>query len=163
MRFKLETNGAIKTYQRQQLDRCGTQAEANSEFREILLQDATSETLLAVAGTLETAPDTSNMNKKFAKAIRQFLRSEGIYIFQLLTEYIIYYGLQNSEILVIFHCMFFVFMYHVKEPQLFDWSLLEKTLTVTPPPILKVLNISSNVMRIITNSSLPVVIFELYL
>ena len=50
-----------------------------------LINEPTPETLLAAADVLETAPDiletapdTTNMNKKFAKAIRQFLPSEGI-------------------------------------------------------------------------------------
>ena len=46
-------------------------------FREILLNDPAPETLLAAADVLETAPDTTNMNKDFAKAIRQFIGSEG--------------------------------------------------------------------------------------
>ena len=77
IRFKLETDGVIDTDQRQQLDQCGTQSEANSVFREILLNDPTTQTLLAAADVLETAPDTTNMNKDFAKAIRQFIQPEG--------------------------------------------------------------------------------------
>ena len=107
----MENKKVINKDQRQQLDRCGTQTEANTKFKEFLLNDPTPDTLLAAADVLETAPDTPNMNKKFAKAIRQFLLSEGIYVFQLLTEYIIYYGLQNSETFVIFHCMCILFLY----------------------------------------------------
>ena len=77
IRFKLETDGVINTDQRQQLNQCGTKSEANTKFREILLNDPAPETLLAAADVLETAPDTTNMNKNFAKAIRRFIQPEG--------------------------------------------------------------------------------------
>ena len=88
IRFALETKKVIDYGQRLLLDACHNKLEANTKFREFLLNQPCPETLLAAADVLETAPDTTSMNKKFAEAIRQFLSSEGIYVFQLLTEYI---------------------------------------------------------------------------
>ena len=73
-----------KVIDEEQLDDCQNKLQANTKFREFLLKDPTLETLLAAADVLETAPDTTNMNKKFAEAIAV----STIYIFQLLTEYI---------------------------------------------------------------------------
>ena len=76
----METKKVIDEDQRLQLDACQNKFQANTRFMEFLISDPTPKTLLAAADVLKTAPDTTNMNKKFAEAIRQFLPSEGICI-----------------------------------------------------------------------------------
>ena len=65
--------GIINLGQTQQLDSSLSVAAANGLFHQFLCSDPTPETLLAAAKVLNEAPDTTNMNRKFAKEIEQFL------------------------------------------------------------------------------------------
>ena len=74
IRFDLEREHVISQGQRQQLDSALSVADANSLFYQFLHNDPAPETLEAAAKVLKEAPDTTNMNKRFAKVIEDFLK-----------------------------------------------------------------------------------------
>ena len=84
IRFDLERQHVISQGQRQQLDNASSTTAANNLFYQFLQNDPAPETLEAAAKVLKEAPDTTNMNKKFAKVIEDFLSfkvtSSGWYI-----------------------------------------------------------------------------------
>ena len=73
IRFDLELEQVISLGQRQQLDSALSVADANSLFYQFLRNDPAPKTLEAAAKVLQEAPNTTNMNKKFAKVIEDFL------------------------------------------------------------------------------------------
>ena len=73
IRSNLRQKGIINLGQTQQLDSSLSVAAANELFYQFLCSDPTPETLLAAAEVLSEAPDTTNMNKRLAKKIEQFL------------------------------------------------------------------------------------------
>ena len=73
IRFELERQHVISQGQRQQLDSALSAADANSLFYQFLRYDPAPETLGAAAKVLKEAPKTTNMNKRFAKVIEDFL------------------------------------------------------------------------------------------
>ena len=73
VRFDLEHQRVISLGQRQQLDSASSVAAANSLFYQFLHNDPAPETLEAAAKVLKEAPNTTNMNKRFAKVIEEFL------------------------------------------------------------------------------------------
>ena len=73
IRFDLEHEHVISQGQRQQLDSALSVAAANDLFYQFLHNDPAPETLEAAAKVLKEAPNTTNMNKKFAKVIKDFL------------------------------------------------------------------------------------------
>ena len=73
VRFDLEREHAITQGQRQQLDSTSSVADANDLFYQFLYNDPAPKTLEAAAKVLEKAPNTTNMNKMFAKVIEDFL------------------------------------------------------------------------------------------
>ena len=73
IRFDLERKHVISQEQRERLDNALTVAAANSLFHQFLHNDPAPETLEAAAKVLQEAPNTTNMNKKFAKIIEDFL------------------------------------------------------------------------------------------
>ena len=84
IRFDPESQHVISQEQRQQLDNASSTTAANNLFFQFLHNDPAPETLEAAAKVLKEAPDTTNMNKKFAKIIEDFLSfkvtSSGWYI-----------------------------------------------------------------------------------
>ena len=76
IRSDLYEGKAIKLGQKQQLNSSLNVAAANDLFRQFLCEDPAAETLLAAARVLREAPDTTNLNKKFAKAIMHFLSTD---------------------------------------------------------------------------------------
>ena len=73
MRFDLEREHVISQGQRQQFDSTLSAADANTLFYQCLRNDPAPETLKAAAKVLKKAPYTTNMNKRFAKVIEDFL------------------------------------------------------------------------------------------
>ena len=74
IRSNLYKEGIINLEQKQQLDNSSSSvAAANDLFYQFLCNDPTPETLLAAAEVLSKTPGTTNMNKRFAKKIEQFL------------------------------------------------------------------------------------------
>ena len=73
IRFDLEREHVISQGQRQQLDSTSSAAAANDLFYQFLHNDPAPETLGAAAKVLQEAPNTTNMNKKFANVIEDFL------------------------------------------------------------------------------------------
>ena len=73
IRFDLEHQHVISQGQRQQLDSALSPAAANDLFHQFLRNDPAPKTLKAAAKVLKEAPDTTNMNKSFAKDIEDFL------------------------------------------------------------------------------------------
>ena len=73
IRSNLRKEGIINLGQNQQLDSSLNVAAANDLFYQFLCSDPTPETLLAAAKVLSETPDTTNMNKRLAKKIEQFL------------------------------------------------------------------------------------------
>ena len=73
IRFDLECERVISQGQRQQLDDALSVAAANDLFYQFLHNDPAPKTLGAAAKALQEAPDTTNMNKHFAKVIKDFL------------------------------------------------------------------------------------------
>ena len=74
IRSNLHKEGIINLEQKQQLDNSSSSvAAANDLFYQFLCSDPTPETLLAAAKVLNEAPDTTNMNRRFAKEIEHFL------------------------------------------------------------------------------------------
>ena len=67
---------AISLGQKQQLNSSLSVAAANDLFRQFLCDDPAAATLQAAARVLREAPDTTNMNKRFAKAIVHFLSTD---------------------------------------------------------------------------------------
>ena len=70
---KLERDKVIDQGQKQQIDKCQSNAEANELFHQFLRKDPAPETLKGAAKVLESAPETTNMNKRCAKVIEAFL------------------------------------------------------------------------------------------
>ena len=75
IRFPLEKAHVISRGQRQQLDNAQTPAAANDLFYQFLHGDLAPETLQRAAKVLRQTPGTTNMNKRFAKAIEEFLNA----------------------------------------------------------------------------------------
>ena len=73
IRSNLHKERIINLGQKQQLDSSSSVAAANELFYQFLCSDPTPETLLAAAKVLSETPDTTNMNRKFAKEIEHFL------------------------------------------------------------------------------------------
>ena len=73
IRSNLRQKRIINLGQNQQLDSSLNVAAANDLFYQFLCSDPTPETLSATAKVLSETPDTTNMNKRFAKEIEQFL------------------------------------------------------------------------------------------
>ena len=73
IRSNLRQKRIINLGQNQQLDSSLNVAAANDLFYQFLCSDPTPETLLAAAKVLSETPDTTNMNKRFAKEIEHFL------------------------------------------------------------------------------------------
>ena len=73
VRFDLERQNVISQGQRQQLDSTLSVAAANDLFYQFLHNDPAPETLEAAAKVLKEARNTTNMNKRFAKVIEDFL------------------------------------------------------------------------------------------
>ena len=73
--FDLERRKVITQGQRQQMESTLNVAAANDLFYQFLCNDPAPETLQGAAEALKNAPDTTNMNKRFAEAIEDFLRS----------------------------------------------------------------------------------------
>ena len=73
IRFDLEREHVISQGQREQLDNSLTVAAANDLFHQFLHKDPATKTLEAAAKVLKEAPNTTGMNKKFAKDIEDFL------------------------------------------------------------------------------------------
>ena len=71
--YKLEREKVISTAQKQQIDSCKTKAEANELFHQFLCDDPAPEILKGAAEVLKNAPETTNMNKKCAEVIEEFL------------------------------------------------------------------------------------------
>ena len=69
---KLEREKVIDKDQKQQRDKCQSNASANELFHQFLCEDPAPETLKGAVKVLENAPETTNMNKKCAKAIEDF-------------------------------------------------------------------------------------------
>ena len=76
IRSDLYEGKAIKLGQKQQLDSSLSVATANDLFHQFLCADPAAATLLAAARVLREAPDTTNKNKEFAKAIEDFLSTD---------------------------------------------------------------------------------------
>ena len=76
IRFDLELEHVISKGQRQQLDSTLSVADANNLFYQFLYNDPSPVTLAAAAKVLKKAPNTTNMNKAFAKVIEDFLHLE---------------------------------------------------------------------------------------
>ena len=70
---KLERDKVIKKAQKEQMDKCQSIADANELFHQFLRDDPAPETLKGAAEVLENSSETTNMNKKCAKAIEDFL------------------------------------------------------------------------------------------
>ena len=94
IRFDLEREQVISQGQRQQLDTALSVADANSLFYQFLHNDPAPKTLGAAAKVLQEAPNTTNMNKKFAKVIEDFLSlkvtSPGGYSCVTMSEILVY-------------------------------------------------------------------------
>ena len=73
VRFDLERQHVISQGQRQQLDKALSVADTNDLFYQFLHNDPSPETLEAAAKVLMEAPNTTNMNRRFAKVIEDFL------------------------------------------------------------------------------------------
>ena len=73
IRSNLRQKRIINLGQKQQLDSSLSVAAANELFYQFLCSDPTPETLSVAAKVLSEASDTTNMNKRFAKEIEQFL------------------------------------------------------------------------------------------
>ena len=73
VRFDLEREHAISHGQRQQLDSASSVNAANNLFYQFLHNDPAPETLEAAAKVVKEAPNTTNMNRSFAKVIEDFL------------------------------------------------------------------------------------------
>ena len=73
IRFDLECQHVISEDQRQQLDSALSVAAANNLFYQFLHDDPAPETLKAAAKVLRESPNTTNVNKRFAKVIEDFL------------------------------------------------------------------------------------------
>ena len=73
IRFDLEREHVISQGQRQQLDNALSVADANDLFYQFLHNDPAPKTLETAAKILQKAPNTTKMNKKFAKVIEDFL------------------------------------------------------------------------------------------
>ena len=73
IRFDLEREHVISQGQRQRLDDALSVAAANDLFYQFLHNDPAPKTLEGAAKVLQEAPKTTNMNKKFAKVIEDFL------------------------------------------------------------------------------------------
>ena len=71
--YKLERQEVIDKAQKQQMDKCQSNAEANELFHQFLRDDPAPETLKGAAEVLENSSETSNMNKSCAKVIKEFL------------------------------------------------------------------------------------------
>ena len=76
IRSDLYEGKAIRLGQKQQLDSPLSEAAANDLFHQFLCADPAAATLLAAARVLRGAPDTTHMNKEFAKAIVHFLSTD---------------------------------------------------------------------------------------
>ena len=70
---KLERDKVIDRDQKQQIDKCQSNASANELLYKFLCDDPAPETLKGAAEVLKSAPGTTNMNKRCAKAIEAFL------------------------------------------------------------------------------------------
>ena len=70
---KLERDKVIDKAQKQQIDKCQSNADANELLYQFLCEDPAPETLKGASEVLKSAPGTTNMNKKCAKAIEDFL------------------------------------------------------------------------------------------
>ena len=70
---KLERDKVIDKAQKQQIDNCLNDFDANELFHHFLCDDPAPETLKGAAEVLKNAPGTTNMNKKCAKAIEDFV------------------------------------------------------------------------------------------
>ena len=66
----------IDKAQKQQIDKCQSNAEANELFHQFLCEDPAPETLKGAAEVLKNAPETTNMNKRCAKVIEDFVGIE---------------------------------------------------------------------------------------
>ena len=73
IRSYLRKKKVINDEQCQELNHCPIPARANSKFKEFLEADKNPQFLLKVAKALEEAPETTHMNKQFAKSIKDFL------------------------------------------------------------------------------------------
>ena len=73
VRFDLEREHVISQGQRERLDSALTVAAANNLSYEFLHNDPSPETLEAAAKVLKESPNTTKMNKRFAKVIEDFL------------------------------------------------------------------------------------------
>ena len=78
VRFIMERMNVINKGQRQELDKCKSDYEANNLLYQFLCDDPAPETLEGAANILKSAPGTTNMNKSCAKAIEEFLRIDTI-------------------------------------------------------------------------------------
>ena len=76
IRSDLYEGKVITLGQKQQLDSSLSVAAANDLFHQFLCADPAAATLLAAARVLREAPNTTNMNKQFAKAIVDFLSTD---------------------------------------------------------------------------------------
>ena len=70
---KLERDKVIDKDQKQQIDKCQGNASANELLYKFLCDDPAPETLKGAAKVLKNAHGTTNMNKKCAKIIEDFL------------------------------------------------------------------------------------------
>ena len=75
IRFPLEKAHVISRGERQQLENALTSAAANDLFYQFLHDNPAPETLVGAAKVLKKDPGTTNMNKRFAKAIEEFLNA----------------------------------------------------------------------------------------
>ena len=69
----LEREKVINAAQKQRLENCQTKDEAIQLFHQFLHNDPAPETLKGAAEVLKNAPETTNVNKRCAKAIEAFL------------------------------------------------------------------------------------------
>ena len=71
--YRLEGEQVINAAQKQQMNQCLSNAEANELFHQFLREDPAPETLKGAAKVLENAPGTTSMNRRCATAIDHFL------------------------------------------------------------------------------------------
>ena len=71
--YRLEGEEVINAAQKQQLENCQSVAERNDLFHQFLRGNPAPETLKGAAKVLKNAPGTTNMNKRCAKIIEDFL------------------------------------------------------------------------------------------
>ena len=106
--YRLEREQVINAAQKQQLEKCQSNAEANKLFHQFLCEDPAPETLKGAAEALKNAPETTNMNKSCAKATEEFLgidparllELEGVCIHSVIKCEIIYRDYEKLNLVV---------------------------------------------------------------